>query len=137
LIKETKPEEHMKLVALDHLNTDKKLGKINARVLKILFKVVIDDIIYEIACINDYIKYLKSEIKRLETIDKYFEKMKNAKKDKDKEYFLEGINLMFAQGETMENFHEISKEYHDALNSKKESVNKLENEIRIIKKLKI
>ena len=84
LIKETEPEEHIKVVALDHLNTNKKLGKINPRILKILFKVVIDDIIYEIACVDEYIKYLKSEIKRLETINKYFVKMQNSKKDKDK-----------------------------------------------------
>lgn len=137
LIKEARPEEHIKLVALDHLNTDRKLGKINSRILKILFKVVIDDVIYEIACIDEYMDYLKSEIKRLETINKYFEKMENSKKDKDKEYFLEGIKLMLSQGETIENFKEILKEYNDALNSKKESVDKLYKEIKIIKKLKV
>lgn len=137
LIKEAQPEEHIKLVALDHLNTNRKLGKINARILKILFKVVIDDVIYEIACIDEYMDYLKSEIKRLETINKYFEKMENSKKDKDKEYFLEGIKLMLSQGETIENFKEILKEYNDALNSKKESVDKLYKEIKIIKKLKV
>ena len=137
LIKEARPEEHIKLVALDHLNTVRKLGKINSRILKILFKVVIDDVIYEIACIDEYMDYLKSEIKRLETINKYFEKMENSKKDKDKEYFLEGIKLMLSQGETIENFKEILKEYNDALNSKKESVDKLYKEIKIIKKLKV
>lgn len=137
LIKEARPEEHIKLVALDHLNTDKKLGKINARILKILFKVVIDDIIYEIACIDDYIKYLKYEIKRLETINKYFIKMENSKKDKDKEYFLEGINLMLSNGETTENFREILKEYNEALSNKENNVRKLYDEIKIIKKLKV
>lgn len=137
LIKEAKPEEHIKLVALDHLNTDKKLGKINPRILKILFKVVIDDIIYEIACIDDYIKYLRSEIKRLETINKYFIKMENSKKEKDKQYFLEGINLMLSHGETVDNFLQILEEYNDALKSKEEQVSKLYDEIKIIKKLRI
>lgn len=137
LIKEARPDEHIKLIALDHLNTDKKLGKINARILKILFKVVIDDIIYEIACIEDYIKYLKSEIKRLETINKYFEKMRNAKKEKDKKYFLEGINLMLSQGEDINNFQTILQEYKNALLTKENNVNKLNNEIKIIKKLKV
>lgn len=136
LIKETKPEEHIKVVALDHLNTDKKLGKINPRILKVLFKVVIDDISYEIACINEYITYLKSEIKRLETINKYFVKMQNSKKDKDKEYFLEGIKLMLSDGETIDNFHQILNEYLDALKLKQESIDKLYKEIKIIKKLK-
>lgn len=137
LIKESKPEEHAKLVALDHLNSDKKLGKINPKILKILFKVVIDDIVYEIACVDEYIKYLKSEIKRLETINKYFEKMQKSKKDKDKEYFLQGIKLMFAQGETTQNFQDILKEYNEALKNKENTINKLYNEIKIIKKLKV
>ena len=137
LIKEAQPQEHIKLVALDHLNTDRKLGKINARILKILFKVVIDDIIYEIACIDEYIDYLKSEIKRLETIDKYFIKMENSKKEKDKEYFLGGINLMLSLGETVDNYKQILKEYNDALIQKEDSVNKLYKEIKIIKKLKV
>ena len=102
-----------------------------------LIIVVIDDIIYEIACIDDYIKYLKSEIKRLATIDKYYLKMEKSKKDKDKEYFLEGINLMLSDGETIENFHEISKEYNDVLKVKEDNVSKLYNEIKIIKKLKV
>lgn len=137
LIKDSRPEEHIKSVALDHLNTDKKLGKINARILKILFKVVIDDIIYEIACLDEYIKYLKLEIKRLETINKYFEKMENSKKEKDKEYFLEGIKLMLSHGETIENYATILNEYVNTLKNKEENVNKLYKEIKIIKKLKI
>lgn len=112
-------------------------GKINPQILKILFKVVIDDISYEIDSINEYIVYLKSEIKRLETINKYYIKMQNSKKDKDKEYFLQGINLMLAQGETLENFREITNEYNIALQSKIEDISKLNNEIKIIKKLKV
>ena len=137
LIKDSQPEEHIQSVALDHLNTGKKLGKINPRILKILFKVVIDDILYEISSIDDYIKYLKSEIKRLETINKYYIKMQNAKKDKDKEYFLQGIKLMFSQGETLDNFKEVLVEYNDALISKEDSIKKLHAEIKIIKRLKV
>jgi len=137
LIKETKPEENLKLVALDHLNTDRKLGKINPRILKILFKVVIDDIIYEIACIYEYMDYLKSEIKRLKAVEKYFIKMQNAKKEKDKNYFLEGIKFMLSQGETVENFHNVLNEYINAYKAKEEVVAKLNKEIKIIKKLKV
>lgn len=137
LIKDSQPEEYIKSVALDHLKTDNKLGKINSRILKILFKVVIDDIIYEIASIDEYIKYLKSEIKRLETINKYYIKMENSKKDKDKEYFLQGIKLMLAQGETLDNFEEVSDEYKVALQLKSENISRLYDEIKIIKKLKV
>ena len=137
LIKDAQPEDHIKSVALDQLKTNEKTGKINARILKILFKVVIDDIIYEIACLDEYIKYLKSEIKRLETINKYFVKMENSKKEKDKEYFSEGIKLMLSQGETVDNFKIILSEYVNTLNMKEENVDKLYNEIKIIKKLKV
>lgn len=137
LIKDARPEDHIKSVALDYLKTNEKTGKINARILKILFKVVIDDIIYEIACLDEYIKYLKSEIKRLETINKYFVKMENSKKEKDKEYFSEGIKLMLSQGETVDNFKIILSEYINTLNMKEENVDKLYNEIKIIKKLKV
>ena len=137
LIKEAQPEEHIKLVALDHLNNDKKLGKINPRVLRILFKVVIDDIIYEIACLDNYINYLKSEIKRLETIKKYFIKFQNAKKEKDKDYFYESIRIMLSHDETIDNFEKVLAEYYNALSIKEETVKKLYDEIKIIKKLKV
>lgn len=137
LIKDTKPEEHMKAVAMDHLRTNEKLGKIHPRFLKILFKVVIDDIIYEIYCIQEYMKYLNSELKRLNTIEKYYQKMEHAKKEKDKEYFLAGIQLMLSPGETIENYRQIQAEYTDALHAKQDAVDKLYNEIKIIKKLKV
>ena len=63
--------------------------------------------------------------------------MQNSKKEKDKEYFLEGIKLMLSQGETIENYTDILKEYNDALQVKQENVDKLYKEIKIIKKLKI
>lgn len=137
LIDEAKPEDHMKSVALDHLNTDRKLGRINPRILKILLKVVIDDVGFEISSLEEYLKYLKTEIKRLETINKYYIKMQNAKKDKDKEYFLEGIKLMFAKGETLDNFKSILEEFNEALKFRTEDIKKLHDEIKIIKKLKI
>ena len=65
LIKNALPENKIKLVALGQLKNNQKDGKINARILKILFKVVIDDIVYEIDCVENYVKYLECEIKRL------------------------------------------------------------------------
>lgn len=137
LIKDTLPEAHIKSVALDQLKTNEKLGKIDNRILKILFKVVIDDIIYEIATIDDYIKYLKSEIKRLETASKYIEKMEKAKKDSDKEYFFEGFKLMLSSGEDINNFKDVLNDYKRALNAKEIETEKLYEEIKIIKKLKV
>lgn len=137
LIKDTKPETHLKSVALDQLRTNEKLGKIDPRILKILFRVVIDDILYEIASIDEYMKYLKTEIKRLETAGKYIIKMEKAKKDDDKEYFFEGFKLMLANGENIDNFKNVLNEYHIALKAKEDETSKLYEEIKIIKKLKV
>ena len=137
LIKDALPEEHIKLVALDQLKINKKMGKINPRILKILFKVVIDDIIYEIATIFDYVEYLKTEIKRLDTIDGYYQRMENSKADKDKEYYLEGIKMLLAPGETIDNFYQIRREYVTTLEIKEDMIKKLYEEIKIIKKLKV
>ena len=137
LINDTKPEEHMKVVALDQLKTNQKMGKINPRILKILFKVVIDDIVYEIACIEEYVRYLESEIKRLNTIDKYLEKIENSHKEKDKAYFSESVKYLLSPGETLDNFKDIRKEYENVLNVKNDAILKLFDEIKIIKRLKV
>lgn len=137
LIKDALPETDPKIIALDQLNINKKLGKINAKILKILFKVVIDDVYYEISCLQNYIDYLKGEIKRLETVQLYYNKMENSKKDKDKKYFLDGINLLLLDDETTDNFENVYEDYKLALENKCKQVDKLEDEIKIIRKLKI
>ena len=137
LIKDALPETDPKIIALDQLNINKKLGKINAKILKILFKVVIDDVYYEISCLQNYIDYLKGEIKRLETVQSYYNKMENSKKDKDKKYFLDGINLLLLDDDTTDNFENVYEDYKLALENKCKQVDKLEDEIKIIRKLKI
>ena len=137
MLKDTLPEEHIKLIALNELKANQRVGKINARVLKVLFKVVIDDIYYEIANIDNYINYLKSEIKRLETAESYFNKMNQAKKEEEIEYFKNGISFLLSGEETIENFQDVLHDYKEALNNKESMVDKLYNEIKIVKKLRI
>ena len=55
-----------------------KYGKNNPIIVKTLFKVVIDDIEYEIYCTQSYVDELQNELKRYEQITKYKEKMNNA-----------------------------------------------------------
>ena len=105
LIKDAQPDP--KLAALDHLSQNSKVGKINKRVLKILFKVVIDDILYEISCLYDYLDYLKENIKRLELVMKYNDKMNNTKSDKKKQYYKEGMKMLFLADENFENFKQV------------------------------
>lgn len=133
LLKDAEPS--VQSLALDTLSTQSKYGKINIKVLRILFKVVIDDTYYEISCTLEYIKYLQDQIKRLNKIYKYEMKANNAKKDSDKEYYRECMRLLFDQGENFENYHHIEYEYEEALKTRKEVVNKLYREIDIIKHL--
>ena len=102
-----------------------------------MLKVVIDDIEYEIYCTQSYLEELKSELKRLEQISKYKEKMDNSKKEKDKNYYLEGIKLLLKSNETSENYISIYNEYKKAYETRKAIIDNLYNEIKIIKKLKV
>ena len=140
LIKDSNPSEdseYIRPIALDHLSKDFKVGKIDKRALKALFKVVIDDTHYEISCIYEYVDYLKKQIKRLEEIDNYNTKMEKSKKDKDKNYYAEGMKCLFSQGETFENYKNVLEEYKAAYVTRKDIIDKLYNEIKIIKKLRV
>ena len=137
LIKDAKPDP--KFLALDQLAEKKKNGKVNGAILKQLFKVVIDDTLYEISGIMNYIEYLKGEIKRLETIKSYEEKAEKANKQKTKDYYIEGMKLLLKtnDGETMENYKQVLSEYNKTLNIRNDRVDKLYKEISIIKKLRV
>src|SRR5699024_4156549 len=104
-----------KFVALDYLSQNSRVGKINKRVLKVLFKVVIDDIQYEIACLYDYLEYLKENITRLDLICKYADKMESAKTDKKKLYYKEGMKMLFQADENFDNFRHVYEDYQNAL----------------------
>ena len=135
LIEDAKPDP--RFVALDQLAQNSKVGKINKHVLRALFKVVIDDILYEISCLYEYLDYLKENIKRLTLINKYKEKMEAAKTDKKREYYHEGMRLLFQAGEDFDNFPQIFQDYKDALKIRTDRVDKLYKEIKIIKKLQV
>ncbi len=137
LIQDARPTDYMKTVALDSLKEKYKVGKINAKALKALFKVVIDDTLYEISCVMEYIDYLDEQVTRLEKIEKYDNKSKKAKKEKEKEYYREGMRMLFSQGETFENYEQILSEYRQAIIHRQDVKDKLYKEISIIKKLKI
>ena len=135
LIKDAQPDP--KFLALDQLAEKEKLGKINGVVLKKLFKVVIDDTLYEISGIMDYVEYLNQQIKRLNVINGYQKKADSTNKQKTKDYYHEGMRLLFQDGETEENYMQILEEYKNALVTRKDMIQKLYDEIKIIKKLKV
>lgn len=135
LIKDAKPPKP--IVALDQLKQNERLGKINPRPLRALFKAVIDDVLYEISCIVNYVNYLKSQIKRLEAIESYDAKRLSAKKPEARDYYSAGMKLLLQAGEDVNNYKQIMQEYRRALEVRNERIDKLYNEIKIIKKLKV
>lgn len=118
-------------------NVHENVGKLNKFVVKKLIKVVLDDIYLEIYYTQDYVETLKNELSRFEQIKKYEDKMLSSSTEKDKQYYLEGIKLLLKRNETLENFNEIHKEYLDAYSMRKSMIDKLYDEIKIIKKLRI
>ena len=137
LIKDANPDDYLQGIALEQLSENSRLGKINPHILKALFRVVIDDILYEISCVIDYISYLKNNVKRLELIDSYNKKMNATDKPQKIEYYKEGMQMLLQEGENFSNYLQILKEYQNALQIRQDRIDALYNEIKIIKKLKI
>lgn len=136
LIDETKPIVP-KSVALKSMQENALIGKINPKIVKALCKVVIDDINYEISGIFDYTKYLDNQIKRLEKINEYNIKKEQTKSKRKKEYLEANINAMFEKGEDFRNYKYVLEEYRTAYFKRKEKINNLFDEIKIIKKLRV
>ena len=137
LMKDTLPEDEKKIAALGQLSENSNVGKISPKILRTLCKLVIEDTIYEISIVCNYVDYLKENIKRLELIDSYSNKMQSAVTDKKRNYYKEGIEMLFLTGEDFQNYHDILGEYRQTLAQKEQRIDDLYNEIKIIKKLKV
>ena len=85
----------------------------------------------------EYIDFLNEQIERLEKIEKYDLKSQKAKKDKDKNYYREGMKMLFKHGEDFNNYKTVLDEYRQAVILRQDVKQKLYDEIKIIKKLRI
>lgn len=112
-------------------------GKINKTVLKALFKVVIDDVEFEIYQVEKYIDALDEDISRLKEVINFKHHMDKAKSQKKKDFYAEGIKILTKKGETAENCESAIEDYRNSLKIKKQSLKKLHSEIRKIKMLKL
>ncbi len=138
LIENSHPSEPIKSSsALKEVADNAKLGKNNPAIVKVLIKVVLDDIYYEISCAQDYVDYLQENIKRLETVQKYYNKMIKSKTDDKKNYYLEYMKIYLIENETVGNFFTIYDNYKTAYQIRKAKIDNLYNEVKIIKKLKV
>ncbi len=73
----------------------------------------------------------------MEKILEYKEKMENSSTEKKRNYYKEGMQILFEEGENLKNIEQVYAEYKDAFSTRKNMVDKLYEEIRIIKKLKV
>lgn len=112
-------------------------GRNNIQATKALKKVVIEDTMLEISSTIDYLDFLRDNIKRLKQIDKYAQKRDSSKTKKAQNYYAEGMKLLFKDGEDFDNYQTILQEYHEALSSRSGIIDKLNAELKEIKKLKI
>ena len=112
-------------------------GRNNIHATKALKKVVIEDTMLEISSTIDYLGFLRDNIKRLKQINRYERKMKVASTKRGKSYYFEGMKLLFRDGENEENYTTILQEYNEALASRAGIIDKLNAELKEIKKLKI
>ena len=137
LIENTKPNQNISpTVALNAISENAKLGKDNPIIVKALMSVVINDIEYEISCTIDYLDELSSEIKRLNEVKKYNDKMDKANTTKKKNYYLEGMIIFLTKSETVENYKQVLEEYKIAYQNKKQAIDRLYSEIKEIKKMR-
>ena len=138
LIENSKPNEPIKSSAvLVEMANNAKLGKNNPAIVKVLIKVVIDDIYYEISCAQDYVDYLDENIKRLEKVQKYYNKMMKSTTEDKRNYYLEYMKIYLENGETVGNFFTVYENYKSAYKLRKDKIDTLYNEIKVIKKLKL
>ena len=131
VIAETKPKKRFST------DVHENVGRLNKFVVKKLLKVVLDDIYLEINYTQDYVEELKAELSRFKQIDKYKEKMNMAKKQTEIAYYLEGIKSLLKKDETLDNYGNMREEYTEAYLMRKGMIEKLYQEIKIIKKLRV
>ena len=129
----TKPREGMKVTI-----KDSRVGKIDKTILKALFKVVRDDTEYEINVRTKYLNYIKEEITRLTHAEKYYKRYLSSKSQKQKDYYQQGVEMYLKKpNETIDNFMKVKEEYKKSYTERKQHIEKLYDEIKKIKKLKV
>lgn len=126
LVEETKPEKK-----------ENKYGKNNPIIVRALLKVVLDDISFEIYNIQEYMYYLLDNIQRLNKAKKYYNKSLNSKTENKKQYNLEYCKIYLEKSENPDEIDLLIKQYQDAYSARKEKIDKLINEKKIIKNLKV
>lgn len=135
LINETKPES--KPQSINALSEKVRLGKIDRKIVKALFKVCYDDVEYEIAARTNYIKYLENELKRLEKALKSYKKMTSTIIPKQKEYYRQEAEMYLVNNEKVDLIPELYEQTKKSLVQRQELIKKLYFESKEIKHLSV
>lgn len=117
---------------------DAKHGKIDKKIVRALFKVVIDDTETEIASRSDYLTYVNKEIARLNKANKYYQKYLHSITPSQKDYYKD-YTLLYLKtpAESLDNFQQVLQEYKDSLAARKAHIKELYKEIKRIKNLHV
>ena len=118
---------------------DSSVGKIDKKILKALFKVIIDDTEYEISARIEYLDFVKEEIARLNNAEKYYKKYLATPFKSKKEYYQQGVEMYLRKmnGETIDNFETVLNQYKESYIDRKKHIDQLYQEIKEIKKLRV
>ena len=135
LIEHSKPSKKIGEAKL--FSPETMVGKVDKNIVKALIKVIIDDTEYEISARIEYLNYLKEEIKRLKEALNYYNKMVKASNPKKADYFRQGAKYMLHQNEDIDKIPETLEELKNAYKVKKAHIEKLYDEVKQIKKLRV
>lgn len=136
LIDDTKPNPIKSIPdGLKILADETRLGKIDRKIVKALFRVVIDDTEYEIASRSDYLDYLKNEIKRFEEALRYYEKMQMTHSESKKDYYRQGAEVFLRRNESVDSIPTTLEELKEAYKARKAHIDRLYLEVKQIKRL--
>ncbi len=138
LIDHAKPSmKNEKTGKIRFLSPETMVGKIDKKVLKALFKVVIDDTEYEISARADYLDFLKSEIKRLKSAFPYYKKMQATSNPEKQEYFRQSANYILHANEEIDKLPTMLDELQKAYEVRRAHIDKLYKEVKQIKNLRV
>lgn len=135
LIQDSEPLEPK--AGIQMIIKDAKVGKIDKKIVKALFKVIQEDTEYEISARIEYLDFLKDEIARLNKVEKIYKKYLATSSENKKDYHKQEAELYLKQGETLDNFKNVLEEYKISYADRTKHIDELYKEVKEIKKLKI
>ena len=113
------------------------VGKVDKNIVKALFKVIVDDTEYEIVARNDYVNFIRDEIKRVTEAQRYYFKMQAALTQSKKDYYKEEIKCYLKPHEEPEKIPDMLREFEATYKARQDHIIKLYHEVKQIKKLSV